>query len=58
MAHFLPQAAIFDLDGTLTDSMYVWDHIPEELVRWFGGHPAPDLSRFLPAAHGGHGGLG
>ena len=49
MAHFLPQAAIFDLDGTLTDSMYVWDHIPEELVRRFGGHPAPDLSHTLRA---------
>ena len=49
MAHFLPQAAIFDLDGTLTDSMYVWDHIPDELVRRFGGHPAPDLSHTLRA---------
>lgn len=47
MAHFLPQAAIFDLDGTLTDSMYVWDHIPEELVRRFGGHPR---SRSVPHA--------
>lgn len=49
MAHFLPKAAIFDLDGTLTDSMYVWDRLPEELVRRFGGIPAPDLSHTLRA---------
>lgn len=47
MAHFLPAAAIFDLDGTLTDSMYVWDRLPEELVRQFGGDPAPGLSHTL-----------
>ena len=41
--------AVFDLDGTLTDSMYVWDRLPEELVRQFGGIPAPDLSHTLRA---------
>lgn len=49
MARFLPAAAIFDLDGTLTDSMYVWDRLPEELVRQFGSSPAPDLSHTLRA---------
>lgn len=49
MAHFLPAAAIFDLDGTLTDSMYVWDRLPEELVRQFGAVPAPGLSHTLRA---------
>lgn len=49
MAHFLPAAAIFDLDGTLTDSMYVWDRLPEELVRQFGAVPAPCLSHTLRA---------
>lgn len=49
MAHFLPAAAIFDLDGTLTDSMYVWDRLPEKLVRRFGGDPAPGLSHILRA---------
>lgn len=49
MAHFLPQAAIFDLDGTLTDSMYVWDRMAEDLVRQFGGTPAPNLSHTLRA---------
>ena len=47
MAHFLPTAAIFDLDGTLTDSMYVWDRLPEKLVRQFGAVPAPGLSHTL-----------
>ena len=49
MAHFLPAAAIFDLDGTLTDSMYVWDRLPEGLVRQFGGIPAPGLAHTLRA---------
>lgn len=47
MAQWIAQAAIFDLDGTLTDSMYVWDRLPEELVRQFGGTPAPGLSHTL-----------
>ena len=25
--------AIFDLDGTLTDSMYIWNEAPKALVR-------------------------
>lgn len=49
MAQFVPAAALFDLDGTLTDSMYVWDRLPEELVRHFGGDPAPGLSHTLRA---------
>ena len=32
------QGAIFDLDGTLTDSMYIWNEAPKALVRQFGGH--------------------
>lgn len=47
MAQFVPAAALFDLDGTLTDSMYVWDRLPGELVRHFGGDPAPGLSHTL-----------
>lgn len=41
--------AIFDLDGTLTDSMYIWDQAPVQLVRQFGGNPPPDLARELKA---------
>lgn len=39
-----PAGAIFDLDGTLTDSMYIWDWVPGELVRRLGGTPPPDLA--------------
>lgn len=31
--------AVFDLDGTLTDSMYIWNEAPKALVRRFGGTP-------------------
>lgn len=40
-----PEGAIFDLDGTLTDSMYIWDDAPKALVRRFGGRPPEDLAR-------------
>ena len=36
--------AIFDLDGTLTDSMYIWNEAPKALVRQFGGQPPEDLA--------------
>ena len=38
---------IFDMDGTLTDSMPIWSEVPYELVRGFGKTPAPDLGRVL-----------
>lgn len=38
------EGAIFDLDGTLTDSMYIWDEAPKKLVRQFGGEPPEDLA--------------
>ena len=38
---------IFDMDGTLTDSMPIWAEAPYELVRGFGRTPAPDLGRVL-----------
>ena len=28
---------VFDLDGTLTDSMHIWNEAPKALVRRFGG---------------------
>ena len=34
------EGAIFDLDGTLTDSMYIWNEAPKALVRKFGGEQA------------------
>ena len=41
------EGAIFDLDGTLTDSMYIWDEAPKALVRRFGGNPPEDLASDL-----------
>ena len=42
-----PAGAIFDLDGTLIDSMYLWDYLPDALVRRFGATPRPGLSHAL-----------
>lgn len=39
--------AIFDLDGTLTDSMHLWDEAPKALVRRYGGQPPEDLAAAL-----------
>ena len=41
------EGAIFDLDGTLTDSMYIWNEAPRALVRRFGGEPPQDLARAI-----------
>lgn len=38
------EGAIFDLDGTLTDSMYIWNEAPKALVRRYGGEPPEDLA--------------
>ena len=38
------EGAIFDLDGTLTDSMGIWDQVPLDLVRRFGGDPPENLA--------------
>ncbi|MCI8646509.1 MAG: HAD family phosphatase [Firmicutes bacterium] len=41
------KAAIFDMDGTLTDSMYIWDTAGETYLRNNGKEPAPDLRERL-----------
>ena len=41
------EGAVFDLDGTLTDSMYIWDEAPKALVRRYGGEPPEDLAAAL-----------
>lgn len=41
------RGAIFDLDGTLTDSMYIWQKAPVDLVRRYGGDRPEDLARDL-----------
>ena len=40
-------AVIFDLDGTLIDSMGVWEEVPDQLVRRLGGEPFPGLAEAL-----------
>lgn len=42
-----PAAMIFDLDGTLLDSMYIWNKAPLELVRRHGANPPPGLADAL-----------
>ena len=37
------KGAIFDLDGTLLDSMFIWDTIGEEYLRSLGTEPHEDL---------------
>ena len=36
-------AAIFDFDGTLFDSMYLWDTVAESYVRSRGKEPKPTV---------------
>ena len=39
--------AVFDFDGTLFDSMYVWDTAGERYLRSLGKTPSPDLREDL-----------
>lgn len=41
------KAAIFDMDGTLTDSMYIWDTAGETYLKNNGKEPAPNLRERL-----------
>ncbi len=43
------QSAIFDMDGTLLDSMHMWKDLGGELLRGLGYTPAPDLQERLKA---------
>ena len=36
------QGAIFDMDGTLLDSMHIWDHFGTRFLRDLGVEPDPD----------------
>ena len=40
-------AVIFDLDGTLIDSMGIWEEVPDQLVRRLGGEPFPGMADAL-----------
>ena len=37
------QSAIFDMDGTLLDSMPIWEHLCSDLLREWGAEPEPGL---------------
>lgn len=39
------KGAIFDLDGTLLDSMFIWDTIGEDYLRSLGKEPHEDLKQ-------------
>lgn len=41
------QSAIFDMDGTLLDSMHIWKDIGPRMLRARGIQPAPDLGERL-----------
>ena len=45
----IPQAAIFDFDGTLFDSMWVWTQLDHDFLRAFGVEPPPDIAREVEA---------
>lgn len=38
------KGAIFDLDGTILDSMFIWDTIAEDYLRSFGKEPKENLA--------------
>lgn len=38
------KGAIFDLDGTLIDSMFIWDTVPKKYLRSLGKEPKENLS--------------
>ena len=39
------QGAIFDFDGTLFDSMFIWDSIGEDYLRSLGYTPKENLTK-------------
>lgn len=43
------QGAIFDVDGTLLDSMYIWDTIGEDYLRSIGHEPKENLRETFKA---------
>ncbi|MCL2409687.1 MAG: HAD family phosphatase [Oscillospiraceae bacterium] len=47
------KGAIFDVDGTMLDSMHVWENVAENYLKSQGGVPHPDLNEAL-SKMGGH----
>lgn len=44
------RGAIFDMDGTLLDSMWIWEHYASQYITSRGMPPAPDLDERLGTA--------
>ena len=42
------KGAIFDLDGTILDSMFIWDTIGEDYLRSLGKEPKENLKETNP----------
>lgn len=45
----IPKAAIFDFDGTLFDSMWVWTQLDRDFLRSFGVEPPPNIAQEVEA---------
>lgn len=45
--HITPEAVIFDMDGTLIDSMWVWQHIDEAFLTPLGHEVPTDMDQAL-----------
>lgn len=41
------QGVIFDMDGTLLDTMYYWEHVGEVYLRRLGKEPEPGLGQIM-----------
>lgn len=41
------QGVIFDMDGTLLDTMYYWEHVGEDFLRKIGREPEPGLGKIM-----------
>ena len=46
------RGVFFDLDGTLIDSMFIWDDLSSNYLKTFGVEPKPDLREVPGAAPG------
>lgn len=44
---FLIKSVIFDLDGTIADSMHVWCDVDKKIIQKYGGFYTPEISNKL-----------
>lgn len=43
------QGVIFDMDGTILDTMFYWEHVGEDYLRKLGKEPEPGLGQIMLA---------